>query len=193
MARLIEWARDGRAPPPSRFPSMAAGTLVAPTSVAMGFPALDALGMSLPASPNELSPIDHSVMPGRVEANRHYEVLVPGTDADGHDIAGIRGPDIEVPLATHTGFGLRKAGFAQGQLCGLNGGYLPLAKDAQARSTTKDPRPSIAERYATRSVYMQRIQESSERLNRDGLMLDEDVKRALEAAQREPRVQMLPP
>ena len=75
----------------------------------------------------------------------------------------------------------------------MNGGYLPLAMNAQARNTTKDPRPSIAERYATRSAYMQRVQESAERLNRDGLMLDEDVKRVLDAARREPRVQILPP
>jgi hypothetical protein len=127
-----------------------------------------------------------------VDTSRRYKVLVPSTDADGHDIAGVRVPDIEVPLATHTGFGLRKAGFAEGELCGLNGSYLPLAADARARSAAKDPRPSIAERYPTRSAYTQRVRESAERLKSDGLMLDEDVERALDAATREPRVQTLP-
>jgi hypothetical protein len=32
---------------------------------------------------------------------------VPKTDADGNDIAGIRLPDVTVPLATYTGWSLR--------------------------------------------------------------------------------------
>ena len=34
--------------------------------------------------------------------------LVPAVDADGNEIAGIRLPDIAVPLATYTGWNLRK-------------------------------------------------------------------------------------
>lgn len=192
MARLIAWARDGQPPPPSRFPSVAAATLVQPQRAAMGFPDLGALGMTLPVALNDLNPVDHSVIPARVDTGRRYMLLVPRTDADGHDVAGVRVPDIDAPLATHTGFGLRKAGFAEGQLCGLNGSYLPLSKDAQERSARHDSRPSIAERYSTRTAYVQRVRASAERLKTDGLMLDEDVARVLDAAAKDARVQGLP-
>jgi hypothetical protein len=36
-----------------------------------------------------------------------YRVFVPKIDADGNDIAGIRLPDISVPLATYTGYAYR--------------------------------------------------------------------------------------
>ena len=149
MARLITWARDGQAPPASRFPSVAAGTLVAPQASAMGFPDLSALGLKVPAQLNELNPVDHSVTPLRVDTHKRYTVLVPRTDADGHDIAGVRAPDVAAPLATYTGFNTRKAGFAEGQLCGLNGSHVPFSKDPQDKAAKRDPRPSLAERYAT--------------------------------------------
>ncbi len=192
MARLIAWTRDNQPPPASRFPSVAAGTLVAPQRATMGFPDLGALGLALPAALNDLNPADHSVVPARVDTQRRYTVLVPNTDADGHDVAGVRLPDIEAPLATHTGFGVRKAGFAEGQLCGLNGSYLPLAKDAQERGANKDPRPSIAERYPARATYLQRARAAAERLKADGLMLDEDVARTLDTLAKDTRVQALP-
>lgn len=192
MTRLIAWARDGQPPPPNRYPSVAAGTLVQPQRATMGFPDLDALGMKLPAVLNDLSPADQTVIPARVDLSHRYTLLVPRTDADGHDIAGIRVPDIDAPLATHTGFGLRKAGFAEGQLCGLNGSYLPLSKDVQERNAKRDSRLSIAERYSTRSAYVQQVRVSAERLKTDGLMLEEDVARVLDAAVNDSRVQVLP-
>jgi hypothetical protein len=188
LTRLIAWARDGQAPPPSRFPSVDAGTLRAPRT--MGFPDLAALGLALPATLNQLNPVDHSAVPARIDAQRSYAVLVPRSDADGHDVAGVRGPDIEVPLATHTGFNVRRQGFAAGQLCGLNGSY-PFAADADERRAKADPRPAIGERYPTRSAYVQRVREAAERLKAQGLMLDEDVARSVDAAAKDPRVQRL--
>jgi len=137
--------------------------------------------------------VDHSVIPARVDTSRRYVLLVPQTDADGHDVAGVRVPDIDAPLATYTGFALRKASFAEGQLCGLNGSYLPLSRDAQERSTRHDPRPSMAERYATRAAYVQQVRASAERLKTDGLMLEEDVARVLDVAVKDQRAQVLPP
>ncbi len=191
MARLITWARDGQQPPASRFPSVAAGTLVLPQATAMGFPDLAVLGLKVPAQLNELNPVDHSVTPLRVDAAKRYVVLVPRTDSDGNDIAGVRAPDVAAPLATHTGFNVRKAGFAEGQLCGLNGSYLPFAKDAQERAAKRDPRASLAERYGTQAAYVQRVRASAEQLRAEGLMLDEDVARSLELAAKDPAVQSL--
>ncbi len=191
LSRLITWARDGQAPPASRFPSVASGTLVAPQASAMGFPDLSGFGLKVPAQPNELNPVDHAVTPSRVDAQKRYAVLVPRTDADGNDMAGVRAPDVAAPLATYTGFNVRKAGFSEGQLCGLNGSHVPFSKDAQERATKRDPRASLAERYASQAVYLQRVRGSAEQLRSEGLMLEEDVARALERAAKDPLAQAL--
>ena len=36
-----------------------------------------------------------------------YPVFVPATNADGNDAAGVRFPDVAVPVATYTGYGFR--------------------------------------------------------------------------------------
>jgi len=40
-------------------------------------------------------------------SERPYPALVPKTDADGNDVAGIRLPDVTAPVATYTGWALR--------------------------------------------------------------------------------------
>jgi hypothetical protein len=192
MVRLIDWSRAGKAPPATRYPTLAGGALVPPTRAAMGFPDLSPLGVNFPAVINELTLVDHASVPARADTTRRYQVLVPRTDADGHDLAGVRLPDVDVPLATHSGWGLRKSGFAGGQLCGLNGVYVPFARDAGERAARRDPRDSIAERFATREAYVQRVRASAERLAADGFMLDEDVVRWVERARQDPRLSMLP-
>jgi hypothetical protein len=191
MARLIEWARDGKAPPASRFPTLDKG-LVAPQAAAMGFPDLAVMGVGFPKVYNALTVVNHDTVPPTVDAARTYTVLMPRTDRDGHDIDGVRLPEIEVPLATHSGFGLRKSGFGEGDLCGLNGIYIPFAKDATERATMKDPRPSIAERYANRRDYVAKYRAAGIALRNDGLLLDEDVERLSERAAKDPRIGHLP-
>jgi hypothetical protein len=118
MARLIDWSRTGKAPPDSRYPTLAADALVAPTRTAIGFPDLGPMGVAFPAVHNDLTVVDHGTVPPRADAARRYDVLLPRTDADGHDIAGVRLPDVAVPLATHSGWGLRKAGMRKASFAG---------------------------------------------------------------------------
>ncbi len=193
MARLIEWARDGKAPPPNRHPSVASGELVAANAQAMGFPDLSPLGMTVP-SPNPLKVVDHNSVPPAAVAGvgTGYTVLVPRVDADGLDRSGIRLPDVAVPLATYTGWNQRSEGFAPGQLCGLNGSMLPFAANAAERTAKRDPRPSVAERYATRAAYLERVKGAAQALQRDGLMLPEDADAWMAAAPKNPAVQALP-
>jgi hypothetical protein len=193
MARLIEWSRDGKAPPPSRHPTVAAGELVAPTAQAMGFPDLSALGMTVP-SPNPLRVVDHGSVPPVQAAGQglDYTVLVPRVDADGLDRSGIRLPDVAVPLATYTGWNQRREGFAPGQLCGLNGSMLPFAATPAERTAKRDPRPSVAERYATRAAYVERVRAAAQALQRDGLLLAEDADAWIANASKQPAIQALP-
>src|SRR5256886_9006974 len=55
------------------------------------------------------------------------EKIDPKTDADGTDIAGLRLPEVQVPLATYTGWALR-AGAHANDCCDGSGQYIPFAK-----------------------------------------------------------------
>jgi hypothetical protein len=189
---LDRWARDGVAPPASRFP-MAPADLAPLDRAAIGFPDLSPLSVRFPTVFNSLAVVDPTRVPFQPNAQRGYASLLPKTNADGHDLAAVRLPDVDVPLATYTGWNLRKAGFAENQLCGINGMELPLAADAAQRQRTRDPRPSMAERYGSRAGYVQQVEASAARAVAQGFLLQEDAARFVEAARREPRVAPLAP
>ena len=56
-----------------------------------------------------------------------YPALVPKTDADGNDIAGIRLPEIAAPLATYTGWALRAFPPGANEGCDAAGQKIDLA------------------------------------------------------------------
>ncbi|MEO7497713.1 MAG: alpha/beta hydrolase domain-containing protein [Massilia sp.] len=184
LERLVGWSRDGKAPPASRYPRHADGMLVAPERGAVGFPDLAAAGLVFPAVINELAQVDYAAVPPRVDAARRYQLFVPMTDLDGHDLAGIRSPDVAVPLATYTGWNLRRGGFAEGQLCGLNGSMLALP----ATPKPADPRQAISQRYRSRLEYAKAVALSARELRDQGLLLDDDANRYIERAKGELRV-----
>ena len=111
-----------------------------------------------------------------------YPVFVPRTDADGNDIAGIRLPEIAVPLATYTGWGLRAAAFAGDDLCDMAGQKIDFFQAKADRLAAGDPRPSIEERYPTHKAYVGAVSRAAIRLYRHRLLLDEDVSRYLAEA-----------
>jgi hypothetical protein len=114
--------------------------------------------------------------PGSAGANSPLPFLVPQVDADGNERAGIRLPEVAVPLATYTGWNFRneKIGGTD-QLVALLGSYIPLAQTKAEREAAHDPRPSIAERYASKDDYMQRITKAANLLVKDGYLLLDDV------------------
>ena len=71
---------------------------------------------------------------------------MPKTDSDGNDIAGIRLPELVVPLATYTGWALRSGVWANDG-CEASGEYIPFTATMAARVAAGDPRPSVQERY----------------------------------------------
>ena len=62
-----------------------------------------------------------------------YPSYVPKTDSDGNDIAGIRLPELVVPLATYTGWALRSGVWANDG-CEASGQYIPFAADNGRRA-----------------------------------------------------------
>ena len=100
---LVEWVEFGIAPPNSRFPSHATGTLVMLAEARATFPRLPQV--NFPTVLNELRLRDHSVEPP-IESTA-YPVFVQSTDADGNALGGIRHPLLAAPLGTHVGWSLR--------------------------------------------------------------------------------------
>ena len=102
-----------------------------------------------------------------------YPSYVPKTDADGNDIAGIRLPDVAVPLATYTGWALR-SGPQANDGCEAAGQYIPFASTKAERMASGDPRLSIEERYPSFAAYSAAVQKAVDDLIARGLMLQED-------------------
>src|SRR4030095_11533624 len=105
-----------------------------------------------------------------------YPSFVPKTDSDGNDIAGVRLPDVTVPLATYTGWALRR-GVQANDGCEANGQYIPFAPTEAARGS--DPRPSVAARYSTFDAYYSKVLKAIDDMIADRLLLCEDAQSEL--------------
>jgi hypothetical protein len=105
-----------------------------------------------------------------------YPCFVPAIDRDGNDVAGIRLPDLTVPLAIHTGWNLRHPQIgASGQLLNLIGASVAFASTKEEREARGDPRPSIAERYPSRDAYLEQVRQAAQQLVEDEYLLTEDL------------------
>ena len=178
LVALFEWVEHGLAPPDSRFPSRAAGTLVSLAEARGTFPKLPQV--NFPNVLNELRLRDHSVEPP-IETTA-YPVFVQSTDADGNALGGIRHPLLDAPVATHTGWSLRTSGYGEGDLFTIQGSMIPFATTEAERQHAGDPRPSLANRYASRDVWAARLAAATDRLVAERLLLPEDGDRLLAAA-----------
>jgi alpha/beta hydrolase family protein len=97
-------------------------------------------------------------------------------DADGNGIAGIRMPDLTVPLATYTGWNLFNARSGPTDvISSMQGSYIPLARTAAERKRANDPRPSIEERYRSKDEYVAKVSAAAKKLVDERLLLPEDV------------------
>ena len=179
--RLDDWVRTGAPPPPSRYPTIAAGTLVAPE--AWTFPAIP--GVVAPAAaalhrtwrydfgPRWDAGIDEREPPAVGAA---YATLVPRVDADGIDVGGVRLPEIAAPLATYTGWNVRTAATGFGdRLVDFFGTFAPFAQTREERLAAGDPRLSITERYADRAAYLNAYDAATAALVKDGYVLAADA------------------
>jgi hypothetical protein len=103
---------------------------------------------------------------------RAYGALVPQVDADGNELAGVRLPDIAVPLGTFAGWNLYAPPYPEGELADRDGTFLAFAATEAERAG--DPRASLAERYPgdARAAALRRVTEA---LVRDRLLLPKDA------------------
>jgi hypothetical protein len=85
-------------------------------------------------------------------------------------------PEIQVPLASYTGWNLRspKIG-APDQLYSMAGSWIPFPVNKAERKKRKDPRASIEERYSTKDDYLEKITAAARQLVKEGYLLDRDI------------------
>jgi hypothetical protein len=187
MVVLDEWASKGIEPPPSRYPKVKDGTLIAPSK--KSFPKIP--GVRYEALHNRQLFLDYgpeilrgkmTIHPPKPLGKGAYKILVPKVDKDGNDIPGIRLPAIQVSIGTYTGWNLRPRGLSEGDLAGLLGSFIPFAKTKTERRQTGDPRLSIEERYKDQSDYVQQISRAARRLVEERFLLQEDAVRIIAEA-----------
>lgn len=182
---LVDWIAKGTPPPASRWPSVTAGTFAPPADqAAVGFPDLSSVGVPYRGDLyNEISVTDYTNAVPVADLSRQYKVLVSKTDADGNEIAGVRVPEVVVPLATYTSWNVRTTGHTPGEACISSGSTLPFAATLAARRASGDPRLSLQERYSSKAEYVSKVQAAAQALVGERLLLQEDVAAYVEAAQ----------
>ena len=191
LTNLDAWVSRNEPPPPSQYPRLTDGTAVPASRIAEAFAAIPEshFPTRLP-QPHRLdfgpewSQGVVTILPPRL--GEPYATYVPAVDHDGNEIAGIRHPDLTVPLATYTGWNPRHPDQgAPEQPLRMHGGLLPFAVTKEARTQRGDPRLSIAERYASRAAYLEAATKAAEALVAARYLLAEDIEPVIQrAAQR---------
>src|SRR5690606_31220514 len=105
LVALKNWVVDDASPPDSRYPLLADGSLV--QLAAIEFPVIP--GVSMPANIKAGQRAGNPLLSGNGGLGSPLPLLLPQVDADGNDVAGLRHPELMVPLATYTGWNLTNA------------------------------------------------------------------------------------
>ncbi len=189
LVALDQWVTAGTEPPVSRVPRREDGTLVPALPQAdVGFPAVPGVTYNGRTTTGDLFDFGSLFGQGILTTlpplllGSPYPVFVPTTDADGNDVAGIRLPDVAVPLATYSGWNVRAATFAGDDLCDAFGQKIDFARTRDERLAAGDPRLSIEERYPNHGAYVSAVARAANALHRQRFLLDEDVEQMIDAA-----------
>ncbi len=167
-AALDAWARSGVAPPPSRIPKIADGTLIPVEKLATA----SLHGVAAPKFAYNVYKFDLGIEPPPLHGT--YTNLVPQIGADGNEIAGVRLPELRVPLATYTGWNLRTAdaGFPEYRASFI-GAYLAW------------PKEEVLTRYHTRDEYFGHFTDAALALVRERFLVADDLPVILDRGARE--------
>lgn len=178
IVNLERWVVDGVEPPAGAVPRLSDGTAVDRAEVLARFSEAGE-GVALPV-PEDLPALPRLDLGDRVGegvvrfpavAGEPYPCLVSSVDADGNEEAGIRLPDLTVPLGAQTGWNPRRPeSGGPGQTVDMLGSSIPL------------PPSAIAARYRDRDHYCELVRGEAERLVSARHLLEEDVERIVARA-----------
>jgi hypothetical protein len=189
LDNLVRWSIEGAEPPPSAHPRLDDGTAAPMAEVVRSVGRIPGATLPDPSLLPRLPAVDLGPEAGRgigrypAETGAVFPVYVAALDGDGNEAAGLRLPDLEVPLATYLGWNPRHPDTGgAGQIIPMSGSTLALASSRAERLATGDPRPSIEERYRDRADYLARVRAAAERLAAQRYVLAEDVDLCVELA-----------
>jgi Alpha/beta hydrolase domain len=174
------WVVDGRPPPATMRPRVDDGTAIPRPRALREFGAVT--GLPLPDEETMLQREDgHAAAPG--ERHPSADVYVSALDEDGNEVAGIRHPELSVPLATHTGWNLLLAAGPQwAALSALTGNSHPFSLAEGDGAGPEDQRRPVAARYRDREDYLVRLKAAALDLAAEGFLLTEDINRVVATA-----------
>jgi hypothetical protein len=187
LLSMNRWVTDGTTPPASALPRVDNGTLVTPDK--LKFPKLPSVNVA--TVPQKAYRADYGpdfIRKGIVTQEppvitSAFAILVPQVDADGNELAGIRVPELAVPIATYTGWNLFNEKYGPPTVTSsMQGSFIPLARSKADREASGDPRRSIEERYRGRDQYLADITKAANDLVRKGYLLKNDVPRIVAQA-----------
>ncbi|TWG79016.1 hypothetical protein L602_000800000850 [Cupriavidus gilardii J11] len=205
---LEDWVVRDVAPPDSRVPRLADGTLVRPDQLNVpvmrgvnwdgaggpvlipdfhylarynGFPLLD---FGPQYRHEDESGIATQLPPAYL--GRDYAILVPQLDPQtGLARVGIQALDAQVPIGTSLEFNyVATPGIVD--LVNLTGSYIPFHRTEAARVAAGDQRPSLESLYGTQAVYLDKLRQAADSLVAQRFLLRADADRAIARAQANP-------
>lgn len=186
---LYAWVRSNKAPPASCHPRLDDGTAVSRDEVLRVFQSFPAF---TPPDAARL-PFVRAVDMGGEEAQGvavypakegvFYPALVAAVDDDGNERAGIKLPDIAVPVASHTGWNPRDPeNGSSDQIVLMSGLSLMFAVDAAGQAAGNDGRRPLSARYRNRADYAAQAETVATQLIADGYLLAADLQIVVAAA-----------
>ena len=181
---MYDWVANDKAPPASRYPQIADGSLV-PAHID---------GRINSRAWNQLSGVTHPealYTPGfanygdrwitdrivdihPLTTDMYYRTLVPAVNSNNNDSATttVLPPLTQVPLATFVPWNLRAVNTgAEKSLARLTGGYIPLPASMAAAEQASDPRTPIAAMYSSFSDYLSLYESATDLLISEGYLL----------------------
>ncbi len=179
---LENWVVKNATPPPSQYPTVASGQLVASDRTSVGFPDLShvtvpdgaaatpiALSFTYTGNVNQLFVTDYSNAAPAPNLLKQYTVLVPKVDSNGNETSGVRVPEVAAPVATYTSWNVRGVGHAIGDVCTYIGSTIPFATSPATRAAT-DPRTTLATLYTGRADYQSKVGAAADALVAQGYL-----------------------
>ena len=187
LLAMNAWITNGASPPDSRMPLIARNELAPEAD--LHFPRIP--GVHLPKEPYIVYRLNFgpdfrakgiiTIEPPKI--GKPFPILLPQVDRDGNEIAGVRLPELSVPLATYSGWNRRDPRIGAPDVTyDMVGSFVPFPRTRADREKSGDPRLAIAERYASREDYLRKIRAAAEELVQARFMLQADVQRVTDRA-----------
>jgi hypothetical protein len=189
LINLDLWISEGVEPPASCHPSIADGTAVLRHNVLKyyakipEFEQLSADRLPFVRTVDMGGPENIGIGHFPAREGLFYPALVSAIDSDGNELAGIRLPDVVVPVGSNTGWNPRDPSIGSSdQIVPMSGLTLFFAANEQQRKQSSDPRLSIAQRYKSHADYEARVRKVAQQLSKERYLLEQDTEIVVSAA-----------